>query len=68
VPGREILIDLARLEFMDSTGLSLLVEVLQALGPEGRLVLRSARGIVARILRVSGIVGQPNLALRESRS
>jgi anti-sigma B factor antagonist len=66
VPGGELVIDMSRLEFLDSTGLSILVEVLRALGKEGRLILRGPQGIVARILRVSGITGQANLALQES--
>lgn len=62
-PGAEITLDLTRLEFMDSTGLNLIVETLRALGDDGRLVVRVPRGIVRRILRVSGLERRPNLTV-----
>jgi anti-anti-sigma factor len=62
-PGAEVTFDLARLEFMDSTGLNLFLIVLRAVGDDGRLILRGARGLVRRVLTVSGLDDRPNLVL-----
>jgi anti-anti-sigma factor len=62
-PGAEVTFDLARLEFMDSTGLNLFLVVLRAVGDDGRLVLRGTRGLVRRVLKVSGLEDRPNLVL-----
>lgn len=62
-PGAELTFDLTGLEFMDSTGLNLFLGVLRAVGDDGRLVVRGARGLVRRVLKVSGLEARPNLVL-----
>ena len=62
-PGAEVTFDLARLDFMDSTGLNLFLVVLKALGDDGRLVLRGARGLVRRVLEVSGLEDRPTIVV-----
>lgn len=62
-PGAEVTLDLSRLEFMDSTGLNLLAQGLQAVGEDGRLVVRGAKGIIRRVLKVSGLERRPNLVV-----
>jgi anti-anti-sigma factor len=64
-PGATVNLDLSGLEFMDSTGLNLICGGLLTLGEQGSLVLRNARGIVRRILTVSGIEERPNVRLEE---
>jgi len=59
--GAEVTLDVAELEFMDSTGLNLIVHVLRSLGEDGRLVVRAPRGLVRRILKVSGLEQRENL-------
>jgi anti-sigma B factor antagonist len=51
---RRLLIDFARVEFMDSSGLGALVCCLQRMG-EGRIVIAGARGAVALMLRLTQI-------------
>jgi anti-sigma B factor antagonist len=60
-PGAVIILDLRGLEFMDSTGLNLIVGALSTLGDEGSLTLRGAAGIVAKVLAVSGVPDRPNV-------
>jgi anti-anti-sigma factor len=64
-PGATVALELSCLEFMDSTGLNLICRGLVTLGDRGSLVLRNPRGIVRRILAVSGIVDRPNVRLAE---
>lgn len=66
VPGATVVLDLAGLEFMDSTGLNMIARGLRELGADGTLVLRGPRGVVRRILSVSGFEGRPNLRLEEA--
>lgn len=52
----EIHVDLAGLEFLDSTGLAALVVTQQHLGERGgRLLVRNPQGHVRRVLEVSGV-------------
>jgi anti-anti-sigma factor len=62
-PGAEVTVDLRALTFMDSTGLNLLVGALSALGDDGRLTVRGASGIVAKVLTVSGLTDRPNVTV-----
>jgi anti-sigma B factor antagonist len=51
-----LVVDLAGLEFIDSTGLSLLVQAKQRLEAQGhRFVLRSPTARVRRVLEISGL-------------
>jgi anti-anti-sigma factor len=52
----EISVDMAGLEFLDSTGLAALVTTQQHLGERGgRLLVRNPQGHVRRVLEVSGV-------------
>lgn len=64
-PGATVALDLSGLDFMDSTGLNLICRGLLTLGERGSLVLRNPRGIVRRILTVSGIERRSNVRLEE---
>jgi anti-sigma B factor antagonist len=61
----DIRLDLAALEFMDSTGIGALITVCQQLGDGRRLVLRSPRGEVSRVLRLVRADTFPNLAIEQ---
>jgi len=51
-----LVIDMSRLGFMDSTGLSVLVEVYRRLnGRGGTLALAAPQPIVAKVLQISGL-------------
>lgn len=63
VPGATVVLDLAGLEFMDSTGLNLIERGLVALGEDGTLVLRAPHAVVRRIFSVSGIDARPNVRI-----
>ena len=53
--GCDVVIDLAGLSFMDSSGLSVLIGAHQEAAPHGRIVrLVGATGMVARVLTISG--------------
>lgn len=55
-PARELILDLAGLDFLDSSGLSVLIEVRKAMdGHGGTLVLRDPRAAVRRVLEVTGL-------------
>jgi anti-sigma B factor antagonist len=62
-PGAAVTLDLRALEFMDSTGLNLIIGALSTLGEDGRLTLRGAGGIVAKVLAVSGLTERPNVTV-----
>jgi anti-sigma B factor antagonist len=60
-PGASVTLDLRALEFMDSTGLNLIIGALSTLGEDGCLILRGVGGIVAKVLAVSGLTDRPNV-------
>ena len=62
-PGAAVTVDVGALEFMDSTGLNLIIGALSTLGEDGRLTLRGAGGIVAKVLAVSGLTERPNVTV-----
>lgn len=62
-PGQELTLELAGLTFMDSTGIHLLLDVLEVLGPEGRLQMRNPRPTVHKVLDLCGILTRPNVVL-----
>ena len=52
----DLVLDLAELELLDSSGLGVLVGVLKRINErQGRMVLRSARGTTRRVFEVSGL-------------
>ncbi len=56
--SRHIVVDLARVSFMDSQGLGALVRTAVRLRPlEGQLALRSPRPNVCKILEITGLGG-----------
>jgi anti-anti-sigma factor len=51
-----LIVDMSRLSFMDSTGLSVLIDMYRRLGKEGgTLALAGPQPIVARVLTISGL-------------
>ena len=54
-PGGDVTLDLSELTFVDSSGIRLLIRLRQAIGDDGRLVLRSPQPHVARVLGVAGL-------------
>lgn len=67
-PGASILVDLSDCEFIDSTGIALIVRAWQRLSEEGerrRLVLASSNHQVRRLLKITGVEG--SIPMRESR-
>lgn len=59
-PG-DIRLDVSGLEFMDSSGLKVLVFAARSLGERGRLVLVHPSPPVARVLELSGLATAPNI-------
>jgi anti-anti-sigma factor len=66
VPGSRVTLDLSRLEFMDSTGLNLMVGALRTIGEEGHLTLRLSEGITERVVGVSGLADRPNVTIHQA--
>ena len=61
--GGDVTLDLGELVFLDSAGLNLFVDVLARLAPDRRLVLREAKGVVLRLLEVSGLSRHPRVSI-----
>jgi len=59
----DLSLDLAALEFMDSSGIRVLIRVCRGLGDRGRVILRSPTGEVAKVLRLIGAHTFPNLLI-----
>jgi anti-anti-sigma factor len=56
VDADPVVVDLAQLQFIDSTGLSLLVQAKQRFTAEGRrFELRGPTGRVSRVIEISGL-------------
>jgi anti-sigma B factor antagonist len=53
--GGDVVLDLADLTFVDSTGIKRFVAIAHALGDAGKLILLSPRPSVARLLECTGI-------------
>ena len=51
----DIEVDCAELTFMDSSGLHVLLGAAQALGSEGRVIVRNPTSTVRRVLSLSGV-------------
>ena len=55
--ARRVIVDLSRLEFIDSSGLGVLVGAHQRLlQTEGELVLRGVKGSTLRVLETTGLI------------
>jgi anti-anti-sigma factor len=66
VPGAHLVLDLSCLEFMDGSGMSALVEILTALGPDGRLTVWRPSSPVRMILELVGAECFPALVILDS--
>jgi anti-sigma B factor antagonist len=67
--ARQIVVDLGQLRFLDSSGVHALVKGYHAAKTAGAsLIVRNATGIVARVLRITGVgqaLGMPVVAEEE---
>ena len=50
---RSVVLDLAAVSFIDSSGLGALISTLKALGSDGKLVITGARGTVASLFKLT---------------
>jgi anti-sigma B factor antagonist len=55
VSGDRLVLDLADVTFIDSSGLSVILRAFQVLGPDGSLVIRSPRSQARRLFETSGV-------------
>jgi len=62
--GGDLTLDLSELAFIDSTGIHALIRISQRLGGDGRLILESPAGGVARVLEIVGIDRFPHVEIR----
>jgi anti-anti-sigma factor len=62
-PGAHLILDLSRLDFMDCSGVRALIEILTAIGPDGRLLIRRPSSAVRRVLELSGAERFPGLVI-----
>jgi anti-anti-sigma factor len=62
-PG-DLRLDLAGLEFIDSSGIRALLMIAEGLGPRGRLILAGASSPVERTLRLVGIDRGENIEIQ----
>lgn len=61
-PGRDVVLDLGAVGFIDSSGLRVLVAGHQRfVGSDSRLVLRSPSAAVLRLLEIAGLSGEFHL-------
>lgn len=61
--GNRLVIDLADVQFMDSTGLGALLQIRDAAARQGqRVELRSVRPRVEKLIRITGLLGEFDMA------
>ncbi|HMC37782.1 MAG TPA: STAS domain-containing protein [Actinomycetota bacterium] len=65
--GGDIRLDVAQLEFIDSSGLRALLKLCARLGERGRVVLESPMGEVAKVLKVVRADTFPHLVIEDGR-
>lgn len=53
-----LVVDCRALEFLDSSGIGVLVAARKRLGPDGELVLESPPAHVRKVLDITGVTGQ----------
>jgi anti-anti-sigma factor len=51
----DVVLDLAELSFVDSSGIRLFIKLQQALGDRGRLVLRAPQPQVVKVIEIAGL-------------
>ena len=61
--GSELIVDLSDCSFLGSEGIGVLIDALRVLGAAGRLVLRSPRGIIPKVLDLAGLAKLPNVRI-----
>jgi anti-anti-sigma factor len=66
--GGEIIIDMRDMQFIDSSGVQVIIRALEDLDDRGRLVLAHPRRTVVRMVRVMGLQRFDNLEVREDSS
>lgn len=66
IPGTHLVLDLSRLEFMDCSGIRALVEILTAIGPDGRLLIKRPSAAVKRVFELAGAEGFAGLEIINS--
>jgi anti-anti-sigma factor len=70
VIGREdrgdVVLDLRSLSFMDSSGVKVIIEAAQRLGPRRSIVLRHPAGEVRRLIDVTGLERLPSISVETS--
>lgn len=60
----DLVVDLAEVTFMDSTGLSALVQIARLLEGKGRLILQAPGKAVSRLFELTGVNAMSNLEVR----
>jgi anti-anti-sigma factor len=63
--GGDLVLDLAELDFMDSSGLRAIIQAALALRGTGQIVLSSATAPVRRVFEVSGLGRVPGIQIRD---
>jgi anti-anti-sigma factor len=63
--GGDIVVDMADMRFIDSSGVQVIIRALENLGDRGRLVLAHPRRTVVRMTRVMGLQRFKNLEVQE---
>jgi anti-anti-sigma factor len=66
--GGDIVVDMAEMRFIDSSGVQVIIRALEGLGDRGRLVLSHPRRTVVRMARVMGLQRFKNLEVQEDDS
>ncbi|HVM11782.1 MAG TPA: STAS domain-containing protein [Actinomycetota bacterium] len=64
--GREVILDLGGLEFIDSSGVRCLIRAANAVGSGGRVVLRDPLPPVRRVFELMRVDTIPNVAVEPS--
>jgi anti-anti-sigma factor len=59
----DLIVDLAELTFMDSTGIHAILQATERLEPGGSVVLRSPRPEVMRVLEIAGLGDLPRVTI-----
>lgn len=61
--GSELVLDLSHCSFLGSEGIGVLIEAVKALGSAGRLVIRAPKGIIPKVLELSGLANLPTVQI-----
>lgn len=52
---KRVQVDLSEVEYMDSEGIKVLIRLRNALGEDGEVTIKGAKGPVLRVLQISGL-------------